>query len=343
MRKIAVVGLDTAKDVFQVHGVDGKGVIVTRRKLARREVVPYFRRLSKCVVGIEACSGGHHWARELAAVGHQVRLVSPEYVKPFVKSQKNDAVDAEAICEAIQRPNMRFVPIKSVDGQAMVILHSARNLLTKQQTMLVNSFRGFLLEFGIVGATGNSGLSVLIAELRKSSVKKLPGCARTALTALLEQLETARAQIRKIDLEIRAWHRSHSESKRLETIPGIGFLTATALAAAIPDPHQFRSGRALSSWLGLVPRQFSSGGKQKLGHITKRGNTRLRSLLVIGARQVIWRVRRTGKSPYVGLLELMSRKPFWVAVVALANRMARVVWALLMKGETFAPRVTARA
>jgi transposase len=269
--------------------------------------------------------------------------VSPGYVKPFVKSQKNDAADAEAICEAIQRPNMRFVPVKSVDRQAMVILHSARNLLMKQHTMLVNAFRGFLLEFGIVGATGATGLSRLVGELRKSSVKKLPTSARTAVTVLMDQLQAARTQIRKIDVEIRVWHRSHSESKRLETIPGVGFLTATALSAAIPDPRQFKSGRALSSWLGLVPQQSSSGGKQKLGHITKRGNTRLRSLLVLGARQVIWRAQRTGKSPYAGLQELMARKPFWVAVVALANRMARVVWALLMKGGTFTSRKLARA
>jgi transposase len=243
----------------------------------------------------------------------------------------------------MQRPNMRFVPLKSVEQQAMVSLHTARNLLTRQQTMLVNACRGCLSEFGIVGAAGHAGLSGLLRELQKGSVKKLPPSARAAVKALTDQLQAAKTQIRLIDFQIRVWHRAHAESRRLETIPGVGVITATALAAAVPDPHQFRSGRGLAAWLGLVPRQFSSGGKTRLGHITKRGNTRLRSLLVLGARQVIWRVRRGGASPYAGLRELMARKPFWVAVVALASKMARVVWALLMKEETFHARREAHA
>ena len=343
MRKIAIVGLDIAKDVFQLHAADKTGRLIAKRKLARRDVVPYFRRLSACVVGIEACGSAHHWARALGKLGHQVKLMSPGYVKPYVKSQKNDATDAEAICEAMQRTNMRFIPVKSAEQQSMITLHTARDLLARQQTMLVNACRGCLSEFGIIAPAGNAGFSALLAELRQASVKNLPPPARAAVQALVDQLQAARTQIRLIDFQIRAWHRAHDESRRLETIPGVGVITATAFAAAVPDPRQFKSGRGLAAWLGLVPRQFSSGGKPRLGHITKRGNRRLRTLLVIAARQVIWRVRRGGSSPFVGLRELIARKPFWVAVVALANRMARVVWALLMKGEAFKPRHVAHA
>jgi transposase len=337
MRKITIIGLDIAKDVFQVHAIDKTGAVVTKRKLARGEVVSYFKKLPPCTVGIESSATAHHWGRVLTAVGHNVKLMSPNFVKPYVKSQKNDAADAEAICEAVQRPNMRFVAIKSCDQQAVIALHTARDLLVRQQTMAINACRACLSEFGFVGKLGTTGFSALVGGVRKLPTSKLPVSARKAVKALVEHLGSIRAQLRLLDAEIRAWHRHSEDSKRLATVPGIGVVTATALVAHIADPLHFKSGRQLSVSLGLVPQQFSSGGKTRLGHITKRGNSRLRTLLVLGARLVVWNTRRGGEAPYAGLKELIARKPFWVAVIALANKMARVVWALLAKHESFRP------
>jgi transposase len=261
--------------------------------------------------------------------------MSPSFVKPYVKSQKNDAMDAEAICEAVQRPTMRFVPIKTREQQAIIALHSARELLVRQQTMVVNACRACLAEFGFVAKMGTVGFSALLAELRKAPAKNVPVPAKTAMKSLIEQFNSSRVQIRLLDAQIRAWQRQNEDCKRLATIPGVGIVTSTALVAHITDPHQFTSGRQLSVSLGLVPRQFSSGGKTRLGSITKRGNARLRSLLILGARNVLWAVKRGSPCPFPGLRELMARKPFWVAAVALANRIARVVWALLVRQENF--------
>ena len=335
MHKVAFIGLDIAKEVFQLHAIDKAGVVLIKRKLPRAELVTYFRKLSPCTVGIESVASAHHWGRTLTALGHDVRLMSPNFVKPYVKSQKNDAADAEAICEAVQRPNMRFVAIKSREQQAIIALHTARDLLIRQQTMLINACRGCLSEFGIVGKIGDAGFAALIAGLGKVRESMLPASARAAVRTLAAQLRSARTHIRLLDAKIAAWHRSSEDSRRLATIPGIGVTTATALVAHIADPSQFESGRHFAVSLGLVPRQFSSGGKLCLGHITKRGNTRLRTLLVLGARFVVWRVRRGYQPPYAGLRELVLRKPFWIAVVALANKMARVVWALLSKRQFF--------
>lgn len=335
MQKISVIGLDIAKDSFQIHAIAKNGEVISKRKLKRTDLEPYFRKIPKCLVGMESCATAHHWGRVLKAAGHNVKLMPPSFVKPYVKSQKNDAMDAEAICEAVQRPNMRFVAIKSREQQAIIALHTARELLVRQQTMVVNACRACLAEFGLVAKMGPAGFSTLLAELRKASSKNVPPPARIAMKTLIEQFNSARTQIRVLDTEIRTWQRSNEDCKRLATIPGVGIVTSTALVAYITDPHQFKSGRQLSVSLGLVPQQFSTGGKTRLGHITKRGNTRLRSLLILCARNVLWAVRRGSPSPFFGLRELMARKPFWVAAIALANKMARVVWALLAKQDTF--------
>lgn len=338
MRKIAIIGLDIAKNVFQVHAADQNGVVVSRRKLTRNKVEAYFRRLAPCTIGIEACGTSHHWGRTLSALGHRVKLMSPSFVKPYVKSQKNDAADAEAICEAVMRPTMRFVAIKTCNQQAVIALHTARNLLVNQQTTIMNTCRACLSEFGIVGATGHKGFSTLVSTLKRRPPSKLPSVARAAITSLLEQLRSTQTQLRLLDMQIRAWHRADQDSRRLATIPGIGFRTATAMVAGIGNPLEFKSGRNLAAWIGLVPRQYSTGGKVRLGGIPRRGNGRLRSLLVLGARQVLWRIRRGFASPFPDLDSLLARKPFWLVAVALANRMARVAWALLSKGENFKSR-----
>jgi transposase len=337
MQKIAVIGLDIAKDSFHVHAIAKNGDVVSSRKLKRSEVEPYFRKLPKCTIGMESCATAHHWGRVLQTARHNVKLMPPSFVKPYVKSQKNDAKDAEAICEAVQRPTMRFVPIKSREQQAIIAIHAARELLVRQQTMLINACRACLAEFGLVAKMGSTGFSELLTGLKKASTKNVPPSARIAVKCLAEQLNAARAQIRLLDAEIRSWQRNNADCKRLATIPGVGVVTSTALVAHVVDPHQFKSGRGLAVSLGLVPMQFTSGGKTRLGHITKRGNARIRTLLILGARNVLWAVKRGSPSPYAGLRELMARKPFWVAAVALANRIARVVWALLVKQQSFRP------
>jgi transposase len=341
MRKIAIVGLDIAKEVFQVHTADQNGVTISRRRLARKEVEPYFRRLAPCLVGIEACATSHHWGRRLTSLGHRVKLMSPGFVKPYVKSQKNDAADAEAICEAVSRPTMRFVAIKSHQQQAVIALHTARELLMHQQTAIKNAIRGCCSEFGIVEKTGQIGFSALVEKFKRTPEATLPAAACAALAALLQQFQSARDQIRTLEAQMRTCYRADQNSRRLATIPGIGYRTATALAATIGDPHQFKSGRCLSAWMGLVPRQYSSGGKIRLGPIPKRGKSGLRTMLILSARHVLWRLRRSAASPFAGLRELLNRKPFWLVAVALANRMARVAWALLTRQENFKPAAPA--
>jgi transposase len=335
MQKISTIGLDIAKDSFRIHAIAENGDIVSRRTLKRSDVQPFFRKIARCTVGMESCATAHHWGRVLTAAGHNVKLMAPSFVKPYVKSQKNDARDAEAICEAVQRPSMRFVPIKSREQQALIALHTARDLLTRQQTMLVNASRACFAEFGLVAKLGSTGFDALLANLKKPSTSTLPASARIALKSLAEQFNSARIQIRLLEAQIRTRQRQDDNCKRLATIPGVGVITSTLLAAHITDPHQFKSGRQLAASIGLVPRQFSTGGKPRLGHITKRGSSRVRTALVLAARNVLWRVKRGLPSPYSGLRELLARKPFWLTAVALANRIARIVWALLVKQETF--------
>jgi len=335
MTKITTVGLDLAKSVFQVHGADQDGRPVVRKKLRRGQVLGFFAELPPCLIGLEACASAHYWARELQALGHEVRLIPPQYVKPFVKTNKNDASDAEAICEALIRPTMRFAPIKSAEQQSVLMLHRARELLVRQKTMLINALRGHCGEFGIVVAQGASRVAELIAIIEDQEDDRIPALACEALGSLVGQLRMVQAQLLGLEEKLMSWHRANEASRRLETIPGVGVITATALVATIGDASQFHSGRQLAAWLGLVPRQHSSGGKERLGRISKRGDGYLRKLLVHGARTVLLWSRRKKETRSPWLEALLARRPTNVVLVAMANKTARVVWALLSRGETF--------
>lgn len=335
MEKVTTVGLDIAKHIFQVHGIDGAGAVVLRRKLRRDDVAGFFKALPRCLVGIEACATSHHWARVLTRLGHEVRLMPASYVKPYVKRQKNDAADAEAICEAVMRPTMRFVPMKSAEQQSVLMVHRVRELLVRQRTMLVNALRGHLAEFGIVARQGVAGVGFLVALVEDDEHDLLLPLARSALLPLIEQLREVHEKIGEMDRLIHAWHRSNEMSRRLATIPGIGPITASAIAATVTDPSLFKSGRQLAAWLVLVPRQNSSGGKERLGRISKQGDPYIRRLLVVGAHAVL-RFSRNGKAASTRwAAEMLARKPYNVVAVALANKMARIAWALMNTGQDF--------
>jgi transposase len=335
MQAIATIGLDIAKSVFQVHGVDAAGQVVVRRQLKRRQVLAFFAKLPPCLIGIEACASSHYWARELQAVGHTVRLIPPAYVKPYVKRQKNDAADAEAICEAVTRPNMRFVPTKTVEQQSCLMLHRARHLFIRQQTAVINSIRAYLAEFGIVAPVGRRGVEQLLQVVADTADRRLPEVARACLVALGSQLQALKAKLLEFDRCIIAWHRSNATSKRLDAIPGVGPALATALVASIADPAAFRSGRDFSAWIGLVPKQNSSGGKDKLGSISKQGDRYLRSLFTAGALAVIRyaKIHGTGHRPW--LTGLLARRPTKIAAIALANKLARMAWAMMARSERY--------
>ena len=296
MSEVTTIGLDLAKSVFQVHGVDASGKTVMRRQLRRRQVLPFFKKLAPCLVGLEACATSHHWAREISALGHEVRMMPARYVKPYVKRNKNDAADAEAICEAVTRPTMRFVPIKTAEQQSVLMLHRTRALFVRQRTQLINALRAHLAEFGIVAGVGRNGLENLLQVIDDDKDERVLPEARDCLLALRDQLALVKRQILDADRRILAWHRSSELSRRLDDIPGVGPLIATALVASIPDPHAFRSGRDLAAWIGLVPKQSSTGGKERLGKISKAGNRYLRKLLVVGALSVIRRAKQTGST-----------------------------------------------
>ena len=334
---IKTIGFDLAKTVFQVHGADGEGRPVLRRKLRRGKVLAFFAELPSCLVGMEACASAYYWARELQGLGHEVRLIPPQYVRPFVKTNKNDAADAEAICEAVTRPTMRFAAMKSAEQQSVLMLHRSRELLVRQRTMLINALRGHCGEFGIVAAQGASKVAELIEVIEDPEDERLPALAREALGSLVGQLRVIQIQILGLEKKLMAWHRSNEASRRLATIPGVGVITATALVATIGDGSQFRSGRQLSAWLGLVPRQHSSGGKNRLGRISKRGDGYIRRLLVHGARTVLrWRRAKPGTHP--GWADrLLERRPTNVVLVAMANKTARVAWALLRYERIYQP------
>ena len=287
MQAVKTIGLDIAKSVFQVHGVDPDGQVVIRRKLKRRYVLAFFEKVPPCLIGIEACATSHHWSRQLQALGHRVRLMPPTYVKPYVKRQKNDAADAEAICEAVTRTNMRFVETKTPEQQSCLVLHRTRHLFIRQQTSVINAIRAHLAEFGIVAPVGRKGVEQLLEAVANSKEKRIPDIARACVAALGMQLRALKAQVLEFDRQIMIWHRSHETSKRLDEIPGVGPALATALVASIADPKAFRSGRDFSAWIGLVPKQHSSGGKDRLGSISKQGDRYLRSLFTAGALAVI--------------------------------------------------------
>ncbi len=335
MQPVTTVGLDIAKSVFQVHGVDGDGNIIVRRQLKRRYVVAWFQKLPPCLVGIEACASAHHWSRELQALGHTVRLMPPAYVKPYVKRHKNDATDAEAICEAVTRPNMRFVATKTPEQQSCLTLHRTRHLFIRQQTSVINAIRAHLAEFGIVAPVGRNGVEQLLGVAADASDKRLPEVARACVAALGAQLRTLKTQILQFDRMIMAWHRSSEASRRLDDIPGVGPALATALIASVGDPQAFRSGRDFSAWIGLVPKQNSSGGKDRLGSISKRGDRYLRSLFTTGALAVIRYAKIHGTRHRPWLTALLARRPTKVAAIALANKIARMAWAIMAKGERY--------
>lgn len=332
---ITTLGIDLAKSVFQLHGVDANGAVVLQKKLRRGAVLDCLAKLDHCLIGIEACATSHHWAREIAALGHNVRLIPPAYVKPYVKRQKNDAADAEAICEAVTRPNMRFVPVKTEEQQGVLVLHRSRDLLMRQRTMILNAIRAHVAEFGTIAAQGPRKVSELVIRLREDDSLGLPEVARSALLALAVQLDSLATEVRNIERQLMAWHRQSAASQRLETIPGVGLITATALAASVPDPTVFKSGRQFAAYLGLVPRQNSSGGKDRLGHISKMGNGYLRRLLVVGATSVTRRAPTTDTRTGAWARSLLERKPTRVVTVAIANKTARTAWALLAKGESY--------
>lgn len=333
--QVTTIGLDLAKHVFQVHAVDAAGTVVVRKALRRAQVVPFFARLPPCLVGLEACGTSHHWARELAGLGHTVKLMPPAYVKPYVKRGKTDAADAEAICEAVTRPTMRFVPIKSREQQASLSMHRTRDLLVKQRTQLVNMMRGLLAEFGIDIPQGLERALLTARQVVDGAVPDVPAAAATIVAMLATQALETHARLGEIDRALVAMQRGNDVARRLSTIPGIGPVGATAFAAAVTDPGQFRSGRQFAAWLGLTPLQSSSGGKDRLGRITKMGDKYLRKLLVVGATSLVRRARHKPDTADQRLVALLARKPVRVATVAMANKMARIIWAVMLRGEVY--------
>ena len=340
MDETTTIGFDVAKQIFQVHGISNDGKVTLKRQLRRSEVLRFFGKLSPCRVGLEACGGSHHWAREIRALGHDVRLIPPAYVKPYVKRGKTDAIDAEAICEAVSRPTMRFVPIKSVEDQAAQMVLKTRSLLIRQRTQAVNALRGHLAELGIVAAKGVDKVATLTELVRDENDERLPPAARMALKTLADQIDALTERAEALERRIVAEVRANDAMRRLATIPGIGPITAATIRALVPDPGAFASGRHFAAWVGLTPKLNSSGGKERLGRISKMGSPDLRSLLVVGATAVVAHVRR-GATTSPWLAAVLARRPPKVAAIALANKMARIAWALLSKGGTFTRKGTA--
>jgi len=334
MGEASTIGIDIAKSVFQIHGVDANGTVVIRKRVSRARFLEFFADLPPCVVGMEACATAHQWARELKKLGHDPRLMPPTYVKAYVKRGKNDAADAAAICEAVTRPSMRFVPIKSVEQQSALMLHRTRDLLIRQRTQLINALRAHLAELGLVAAKGHEGLQQLVIAVTESSDERLPSNARFACQSIVAQLHAVQTQVNGLDKRIIQAHRANADSKRLDAIPGFGVILSTAVVATMTDPKAFKSGREFAAWIGLVPRQNSTGGKERLGSISKQGDRYLRRQLVVGAISIV-RTARMRPDKYPWVIELLARRPAKVVAVALANKMARIAWAVLAKGETY--------
>ncbi len=333
MSEITTIGLDLAKTTFQVHGIDETGRVVVRRPVRRSQVIGFFAGLPRCLIGMEACATAHHWARELTALGHEVRLMPPQYVKAYVKRNKNDAADAEAICEAVRRPAMRFVAVKTAEQQSVLMMHRARDLLVRQRTMLVNALRGHLAEFGLTAAQGFHKIAALVAVIRNGSDERVPEVARQVLMLIASQIDEVDGRVIALEAQILAWHKNNAASQRLATIPGIGPIIATAIAATVPDASVFRSGREFAAWLGLVPKQYSSGGRARLGGISKRGNSYLRRLLINGAHAVLFWSKTAKADPW--LISMRARKHRLVVAVALANKTARIAWAVMSKEQNY--------
>lgn len=337
MDKISMIAIDLAKRVFQIHGIDEDGNVCLKRRLRRSQLIEFFATLKPCVVGMEACATAHHWARQLSALGHEVRLVPPLYVKPFVQRQKNDAADAAAICEAMRRPAMQFVPVKTEEQQATQMALRARELLVRQRTMSVNGLRSHLAEFGIIAPTGRNYVAQLAERLNDPELP-VPPYVRETLLLVVRQIEDSDQRIEELDQAIARRCKDDDMAQLLMTVPGIGPITASTILAAAPDPRRFRSGRHFAAWIGLVPLQRSSGDKQRLGRISKMGNRSLRRLLINAAmNSIIVERRRTGaRGPW--LAPMLARKPILVTACAFANKLARVIWAMMMRREVYNPQ-----
>jgi transposase len=337
----STIGLDIAKRVFQAHGADAAGRVAFRKRLMRAKVLEFFALQPPCVVALEACGGAHYWAREIGRLGHTVRLIPPAYVKPFVKRQKSDVADAEAICEAAQRPSMRFVPVKDEAQQANAVVFRARDLLVRQRTQCINALRGHLAEYGHVVPQGPAHIGTLIA-LVEDPESSVPEGACGVLRVLIGTFKALGTRIEELDAEIARRAKADPVARRLMTIPGIGPIAATAITALVPAPEGFRAGRDFAAWLGLTPLQKSTGGKRRLGAISKMGERTIRRLLILGARAVVRWASQRGATAGSWLARMLARKPRMLVTVALANEMARIVWALLVKGGTYrAPAVAA--
>ena len=335
--QVTTIGLDLAKNIFQVHGFNDEGEVAFNRPLRRAQVLPFFNRLEPCLIGIEACGTSHHWARELTGLGHEVRLIPPMYVKPYVKRGKSDAIDAEAICEAVTRPTMRFVEIKSTDQQALLSLHRARDLIVRQRAQLINALRSLLAEFGVYIARGLSRAISFAQGVVEGVELALPCVAQDVVCNLSQQLGALHEQVRWYEKRLRQEAKHDARVRLLQTIPGVGAVTASAIAASIGDGHQFRNGREFAAWLGLTPANKSSGGKERLGRITKMGDQYLRQLLVVGMTSLVRQTRSHPERASKWLTALLERKPARVATVAMANKTARIVWAILTRNEPYSP------
>ena len=332
--KITTIGIDLAKNVFQIHGVDAHGKAVLKKQIKREEMAVFFANLAPCLIGMEACGSAHYWARKLQIQGHAVKLMAPQFVKPYVKTNKHDAADAEAICEAVTRPTMRFVPVKHVEQQSVLALHRARQGMVKASTAQANQIRGLLAEFGLVVPQGITHLYQRVPLLLEQAKEELPGLFRQLVQQLLEHLKILNRQVNEMEIQIQMWHRSNPLSRKLEKIPGIGPLTASAMVASVGDAKSFNNGRQLAAWLGLVPKQHSSGGRPTLLGMSKRGDCYLRTLLIHGARSVIYALKR--KPPTTGwLANLLARRDKNIVAVALANKNARIIGALLAQDREF--------
>jgi transposase len=333
---LTTIGIDLAKNVFQAHGANEKGKAVLKKQLKRAQMLPFFANLTPCRIGMEACGSAHHWARKLQALGHTVQLIAPQYVKPFVKRNKNDAADAEAICEAMVRPNMPTVPIKNASQQAILSVHRARQGFVKARTAQANQIRGLLAEYGIVIPKGISHIAKRVPEILEDGENDLPGSFRLLIERLSDHLKELDRQVGELEAQIKLWHRENSASKKLAKIPGIGPMTASATVASVGDARNFKNGRQLAAWLGIVPRQHSTGGKSTLQGISKRGDSYLRTLLIHGARAVIRAAeRKPNADPW--LKNLLAQRHKNVAAVALANKNVRTIWALLAHDRDYEP------
>jgi transposase len=332
---VSTIGLDLAKNVFQVHGVDAAGRVVVRQQLRRNGVLRFFAQLPPCLVGVEACATAHHWARELSALGHEVRLLPPAYVKAYVRRGKSDAIDAAAICEAVQRPGMRFVPVKTCEEQATLMLHRVRERLVSQRTQLANMIRAHMAEFGLIAPLGIEKIHGLSAIIADETDPRLPPAARLALRQVVEELVELGRRLATIDAEIIAAHRANPDSTRLATQPGVGPIIASALTASVPDPSHYRSARDFAAALGITPKNHSTGGKQRLGRISKMGDRYLRMLLVLGATSVVGNAKRLKRPEHAWILRLLARRPVRVVITAVANKMARTIWAMMVRKEAY--------